>query len=57
MALTFDDRGLLVPGTHDAALAEVDQAFARFQRSDRRITLFAKLKAYLAELRQKGWSC
>lgn len=57
MPLTFDDRGLLIPGTHDATLAEVEQAFARFQRSDRRITLFAKLKAYLAELRQTGWEC
>lgn len=57
MPLTFDDRGLLPPGTHDATLAEVEQAFARFQRSDRRITLFAKLKAYLGELRRTGWSC
>src|SRR5262245_1676341 len=57
MPLTFDDRGLLVPGTHDATPAEVERAFARFQRSDRRITLFAKLRAYLAELRQTGWAC
>ena len=57
MPLMFDDRGLLVPGTHDATLAEVEQAFARFQRSDRRVTLFVKLKAYLSEVRQTGWQC
>jgi hypothetical protein len=57
MPLTFDDRGLLVPGTHDATLAEVEQAFARFQRSDRRIHLFAKLQGYLSEIRQTGWQC
>jgi hypothetical protein len=57
MPLTFDDRGLLVPGTHDATLAEVEQAFARFQRSDRRIRLFANLQAYLSEVRLTGWPC
>jgi hypothetical protein len=55
--LTFDERGLLAPGVHDAALAEVEASFARFQRSDRRIQLFEKLKAYLAELGQTGWAC
>jgi hypothetical protein len=57
MPLTFDARGLLEPGPHAATLAEVEEAFARFQRSDRRITLFAKLKRYLAELKQTGWAC
>lgn len=57
MPLTFDDRGLLAPGTHDATLAEVEQIFARFQHSDRRIKLFGKLKTYLAELEQTGWVC
>ena len=57
MSLTFDDRGLLAPGTHDATPAEVEQAFARFQRSDRRIRLFAKLQAYLSEVRHTGWRC
>ena len=37
MSLTFDDRGLLAPGIHDATPAEVDEAFGRFQRTDRRL--------------------
>lgn len=57
MPLPFDARGLLEPGTHEATLAEVEQAFARFQRTDRRIALFSKLKRYLAELKQTGWVC
>jgi hypothetical protein len=57
MPLTFDARGLLPPGVHDATLEEVERAFARFQRTDRRIVLFAGLRAYLAEVRQTGWQC
>ena len=56
MSLTFDDRGLLPPGIHDATLEEVEQAFARFQRTDRRIRLFEKLRAYVTELRKTGWT-
>ncbi len=56
MSLTFDDRGLLPPGIHDATLDEVEQAFARFQRTDRRIKLFERLRAYVAELRKTGWT-
>ncbi len=50
MPLTFDDRQLLVSGVHDATLAEVEQHFARFQRTDRRMNLFKKLKEYVAAL-------
>jgi hypothetical protein len=57
MPLTFDERGLLPAGVHDATLAEIEAAFARFQRSDRRIQLFEKLKAYLTELGRTGWPC
>ena len=57
MPLTFDARGLLPPGVHDATLAEVEAAFARFQKSDRRIKLFEKLNAYLTELGRTGWKC
>lgn len=57
MPLTFDDRGLLPPGLHDATLAEVQAAFARFQRSERRPRLFERLRAYLAELGRTGWQC
>jgi hypothetical protein len=55
MSLTFDHRGLLPPGIHDATLADIDASFARFQKSDRRIKLFEKLKAYLLELGRTGW--
>ncbi|MBO0698100.1 MAG: hypothetical protein J2P46_06885 [Zavarzinella sp.] len=57
MPLTFDDRGLLPPGVHDATLAEVEASFARFQKTDRRLKLFEKLKAYLTELGRTGWPC
>ena len=57
MPLTFDARGLLPPGVHDATLAEVEVAFARFQKSDRRIKLFEKLSGYLTELGRTGWNC
>jgi hypothetical protein len=57
MPLKFDDRGLLPIGIHDATIAEIEQAFARFQKTDRRITLFAKLTAYLKEVKQTGWQC
>ena len=50
MPLPFDERGLLPPGIHDATPDEVKFYFAQFQRSDRRLTLFDKLKAYLTEL-------
>jgi hypothetical protein len=57
MPLNFDARGLLPPGVHDATLDEVRDHFARFQRSDRRVTLFDKLRGYLAELAKTGWAC
>jgi hypothetical protein len=57
MPLTFDHRGLLPPGIHDATLAEIEASFARFQKSDCRIKLFEKLKAYLTELGRTGWQC
>jgi hypothetical protein len=46
MPLAFDERQLLVAGVHDATLAEVEQHFARFQRTDRRMNLFKKLNKY-----------
>lgn len=56
MPLNFDDRGLLPPGVHDATPDEVKAAFGNFQRSDRRMTLYDKLQAYLSELGKTGWS-
>jgi hypothetical protein len=52
MVLTFDDRGLLPPGIHEATLDEVEEHFARFQRSDRRIRLFDRLRAYLKDVKR-----
>src|SRR3982750_1031936 len=57
MPLTFDARGLLPPGIHDATLGEIEAGFARFQKTERRVKLFEKLKAYLAELARTGWKC
>lgn len=37
MTLAFDDRKLLPEGVYEASLKEVEELFARFQRSDRRI--------------------
>ncbi|MCI0380401.1 MAG: hypothetical protein L0215_22680 [Gemmataceae bacterium] len=54
MALALDDRGLLPNGVHDASLEEVEALFARFQKSDRRLTLFKKLRDYLAAVKKAG---
>jgi hypothetical protein len=48
--LALDDRKLLPPGVHDASVKEVEELFGRFQRSDRRPRLFAKLRDYVEEL-------
>jgi len=52
MPLKFDERGLLPAGIHNATLHEVDQHLARFQRSDRRIKLMAKLRDYIREVQK-----
>jgi hypothetical protein len=46
MPLVLDDRQLLPPGVHEASLEDLDQLFARFQKSDRRLKLFSKLRDY-----------
>lgn len=45
------DDGVLPEGIHDCTFAEIEQMFGRFQRTDRRIRLCEKLKAYLVEAR------
>jgi hypothetical protein len=58
MPLELNERGILPVAVHDADLAEVQTLFGGFQRSDRRIRLFDKLKEYIGELRQaeiRGW--
>ncbi len=46
--------GALPDGIHDCTVAEVEAAFGRFQRSDHRITLTERLKAYLADAARSG---
>ena len=57
MPLDFDERGLLPPGVHDATIEELDDHFGRFQRTDQRITLCKKLKAYITALKTSGIKC
>lgn len=52
MALAFDDRRLLVTVVHEASLEDVEQEFARFQKSDRRMRLFGRLRDYLTAVKQ-----
>lgn len=54
MELVFDDRGSLLPGVHDVSMDDVKAYFGRFQRTDRRPTLFAKLVDYVDALRRAG---
>ena len=46
--------GVLPEGIHECNFEELDRAFGQFQRSDRRVNLTAKLKAYLNEARSSG---
>ena len=46
--------GVLPEGIHECTFEELERAFGQFQRSDRRINLIAKLKAYLDEARNSG---
>ncbi len=51
----LDERGLLPRGVHDLTLDQIEALFGRFQRSDRRPSLFKKLREYVEELRFTGW--
>jgi hypothetical protein len=51
MALQLDERMLLPDGVHDATLDQVGELFGTFQKSDRRMALFAKLAEYVRCLR------
>jgi hypothetical protein len=46
--------GVLPGGVHDCTATEVEAAFGRFQKSDRRMRLTEKLLAYLADARRSG---
>src|SRR5207302_7617066 len=47
----FDEHGFLPAGVHESSLAEVESRFGAFQGTERRPMLFAKLAAFLAEVR------
>lgn len=47
----LDDRGVLPPGVHDCSLEELEARFGRFQGSDRRMDLCARLAAFCREAR------
>jgi hypothetical protein len=44
--------GLLPPGIHRATIAEFEEQFVRFQRSDRRLRIYDGLRRLLAEIRK-----
>lgn len=54
MPLEVNELGILPVAIHDVDLADVESLFGGFQRSDRRMKLFGKLKEYVGELRQAG---
>lgn len=53
---TLTSVGLLPPGIHVLTLKQVEEFFGKFQKSDRRCRLFARLTTYLRELRAAGWA-
>ena len=58
MPLELTKAGVLPVAIHDGNLDEIESLFGGFQRSNRRMTLFAKLKEYVAALRNadiRGW--
>lgn len=54
MPLPLTPSGILPVAIHDGELADLEYAFGRFQRTNRRMNLFAKLKEYIAALRKAG---
>jgi hypothetical protein len=45
---------VLPEGVHECTFDEVEARFGRFQRSDRRMTLTARLRQYLSAAKQSG---
>lgn len=45
---------VLPEGVHDCTIEEVEAVFGRFQKSDKRMKLTEKLRAYLDEARRSG---
>jgi len=50
----FNSEGFLPEGIHDCSLAEVQERFGQFQRSDRRCRLFDKLEVLVNDARDAG---
>jgi hypothetical protein len=50
----LNEDGFLPEGVHEASLEEVHERFGRFQRTDRRATLFTKLALFMADARASG---
>lgn len=50
----LDSDGFLPAGVYDATLAEIKEQFGRFQRTDRRMTLFRKLDEFIQEVWKTG---
>lgn len=50
----LDGDGFLPVGVHECSLDELQSRFGRFQRSDCRLKLYAKLAAYLRDIRSAG---
>jgi len=53
-ALQFNDYGLLEPGVHACTLDELGEQLGSFQNSDRRSTLFSRLREFLKVCSQTG---
>ncbi len=51
----LDDQGFLPPAVYDCTMTEIENRFAQFQGSDRRIRLFEKLRLYAAEAKKTAF--
>jgi hypothetical protein len=52
VGLSFDEHKLLAPGVHEASIDEVKEHFGRFQSTDQRPKLFAKLVEYVEAVKK-----
>lgn len=52
----LDDEGFLPEGVHECSMGELQQRFGGTHSLGRRSALFAKLVAYIQELRSTGMS-
>jgi hypothetical protein len=51
----LNEHGLLPPGIHDCTLAEIEERFGQFHRSDRRCRLFERLKRFHCQATSTGF--